>query len=81
MAKKQPTPYVYRVHLSFVHSVELFTVFEFDLGYFERISEAEHIRRMIAACTPQFKVLLTCREVKNPRLTYDLSHPVDYRVF
>ena len=81
MAKKQSTPYVYRIHLNFIHSAELYTAFEFDLGYFERISDAEHIRRMIASCNPQFKVLLTCNEVKNPRLTCDISQPVDYRVF
>lgn len=73
--------YVHRVHLSFVHKIELYTEYEFDLGMFEKMSDAEHIRRMIADSNPRYTVLLTSSEVLNPRLSYDLSRPNDYRVF
>lgn len=81
MNKKNVPPYLHRVHLSFIHRDELYTVVEFDLGLFDRMSSAEHIRRMIQASNPQFIVQLSSCEVKNPRLTYDLSVPNDYRIF
>lgn len=79
--RKNIPPTLYRVHLSFVDAKDLYTAFEIDLGLFDRMSTAEHIRRMIAASNVKYKVLLTATEVPNPRLTYDLSVPCDYRIF
>lgn len=81
MKKTNIPKYVHRVHLSFHNKIELYTEFEFDLGMFEKMSDAEHIRRMLADSNPQYTVLLTSTEVLNPRLSYDLSRPNDYRVF
>ena len=79
--RKNIPPTLYRVHLSFVDAKDLYTAFEIDLGLFDRMSTAEHIRRMIAASNVKYKVLLTATEVPNPRLSYDLSVPCDYRIF
>lgn len=79
--KKSIPQTLYRVRLSFVHAKELYTAFEMELGLFDRMSTAEHIRRTIAASNPHYKVLLVCTEVPNPRLTYDLSISNDYRIF
>lgn len=79
--RKNIPPTLYRVHLSFVDAKDLYTAFEIDLGLFDRMSTAEHIRRMIAASNVKYKVLLTATEVPNPRLSYDLSVPYDYRIF
>lgn len=73
--------YVHRVVLSFHCKIELYTEYEFELGLFEKMSDAEHIRRMIADSNPRYTVLLTSKEVPNPRLSFDLSRPNDYRVF
>lgn len=82
MANRKNIPStLYRVHLSFVDAKDLYTAFEIDLGLFDRMSIAERIRRMIAASNVKYKVLLTATEVPNPRLSYDLSVPYDYRIF
>ena len=81
MNRKNVPKTLYRVHLSFISRTELYTVFEFDLGLFDRMSIAEHIRRAIAASNPTYNVTLTATEVPNPRLSYDLSVPNDYRIF
>lgn len=79
--KKQPPKYVYDVLITFVSKVNLYTCFEFHLGLFECISDAEHIRRVIVNSNRGYNVTLTCKEIPNPRLECDLVAPNDNRVF
>lgn len=79
--RKVPTQFVYDVLLTFVSKVGLYTSFEFHLGLFEQISDAEHIRRVIANCNPDYNVTLTCKQIPNPRLSTDFTLMNNNKVF
>lgn len=81
MKKKNIPPYLHIVKLRFQDKATLYTEVEFVLGLFEKMSDAEHIRRMIASSNPFYVVTLSTMEVPNPRLSYDLQTQCDYRVF
>ena len=81
MKKKNIPLYLYMVKLRVQDKATLYTELEIILGLFEKMSDAEHIRRMISSSNPHYVVTLSVTEVPNPRLSYDLQSQSDYRVF
>ncbi len=79
--KRNPPKTAYRTKLVFHQRQGLFMLAELELGIFENISQAEHIRKMMAASNPKLIIRLLHEEIPNPRLSLDLSCPNDYRVY